>query len=349
MLRLEGNYGAATIHAVTVEQEVRDQVQSFLNHRAAEGSRIEIMPDTHAGKGCVIGFTQTISDRVCPNLVGVDIGCGMLALKLRTKISPQEFVAHCRKVPVGTNIHQKPLVDFDLSHLHAEVSQPDRILRSIGTLGSGNHFIELEQDSCGDQYVVIHTGSRSLGVKVCNYHQTLALGNNDPLAYLQGERMQDYLDDMLITQEYARLNRSLIAQILGFDVEESFETVHNYISFKDMVLRKGAISCHLGEKVLIPLNMRDGSLIGIGKGCEGWNKSGPHGAGRVLSRSQARRLITLEQFQKSMQGIYSETVLQETIDESPMAYKNSEEIISLVTETIDIVDHLQVLANFKGF
>ena len=339
------------VFAKTIENTCKEQLEQFMKSEASVGAKVRIMPDTHAGKGCVIGFTMTIQDRVVPNLVGVDIGCGMLALEVE-KVDPKDFIKMCKKVPVGNKVHQKPMVDFDLSGLVTKIDdkRKEHIRCSLGTLGSGNHFIELNEMSDGKMLVVIHTGSRNLGVQVCQYHQSLA-GKGD-LAYLQGQQMKDYLNDMKITQKYAQVNRQMIKEILiqnGLKVTSEFETVHNYISFDDMILRKGAISCHKGEKVLIPLNMRDGSLIGIGKGNEDWNYSGPHGAGRLMSRGEAKRKVTLEQFQESMKGIYSETVLTETIDESPMCYKDASEIKELIKETVDIVDHVKVLANFKGF
>lgn len=273
--------------------------------------------------------------------------CGMLALRLRTPISPEEFVARCKKIPVGFNGHQTSIETFDLSGFNAEIKNPERIQCSIGTLGSGNHFIELNEDKNGNQYVVIHTGSRNLGVQVCTYHQNIA--GKDPLAYLEGERLQDYLSDMYLAQKYSVLNRNVIAHLLDLDISYSFQTIHNYIDFEDNILRKGAIACRETEKVIIPLNMRDGSLIGIGKGNPDWNFSGPHGAGRVMSRNQARKELSFEQFKNSMKGIYSETVLPETIDEAPMVYKDSNEIKSIVQDTITIDEHIKVIANFKGF
>lgn len=347
MMEITGKFNSAKIFANTIEQECIVQIQNFLDHPASIDSDIRIMPDTHAGKGCVVGFTQTIKGRVVPNLVGVDIGCGVLVLRLRTPISPEEFVARCKKIPVGFNGHQTPIETFDLSDFNAEIKNPDRIQCSIGTLGSGNHFIELNEDKNGNQYVVIHTGSRNLGVQVCNYHQNIA--GKDPLAYLEGERLQDYLSDMYLAQKYSVLNRNVIAHLLDLDISYSFQTIHNYIDFEDNILRKGAIACRDTERVIIPLNMRDGSLIGIGKGNPDWNFSGPHGAGRVMSRNQARRELSFEQFKSSMRGIYSETVLPETIDEAPMVYKDANEIKSIVQDTITIEDHIKVIANFKGF
>lgn len=337
------------VFARTVEQACYDQIERFMRSPASEGSQVRVMPDTHAGKGCVVGFTMTIQDRVVPNLVGVDIGCGMLALEV-DEVTPQDFVAMCRHVPVGFSSHLEPVVDFDLSDLVAPVEHQYRVLCSIGTLGSGNHFIELNRMSSGRMMVVIHTGSRNLGVQVCRYHQGVAGAGE--LDYLTGSQMEDYLHDMEITQRYAQANRRAIRDILvahGLRVHSEFETVHNYISFEDMILRKGAISCQLGERVLIPLNMRDGSLIGVGRGNPEWNCSGPHGAGRLLSRGLARQRLSLADFQASMAGIYSETVLQETIDEAPACYKDAHEIIELVQDTIEIVDHISVVANFKGF
>ncbi len=339
---LTGKYNQATVHAKTVESACLTQIKDYLNHEASKDAIIHVMPDTHAGKGCVIGLTQTIHNHLTPNLVGVDIGCGMLTLTLKDKIDVKEFIAHCKRIPVGFQIH-KQQIDFDLSKLHCPLPSVDYALNSLGSLGGGNHFIELNEAN-DQQYIVIHTGSRNLGIQVCQYHQP----KKDILGCISGARMQDYLEDMHICQAYASCNRQVIAKLLAFDYVDSFETVHNYISFEDMILRKGAIAASQGKRVLIPMNMRDGSIIGIGKGNQAWNYSAPHGAGRALSRSQAKKEISLQQFQEAMQGIYSETVGLSTIDESPFAYKNTHEILDQIGETVDITTHLKVLANFKG-
>lgn len=353
---IQGQYNTAKIFTENVDPTCLSQIKSFLDSPLSENSNIRVMPDCHAGKGCVIGFTMTITDKVCPNLVGVDIGCGMLTLELDKKISPKDFVKLCKHVPSGfKQVHSTPKFNFDYSKFKYQIGHLDHIKCSLGTLGSGNHFIELNENENKKQYVVIHTGSRSLGLQIAAYYQNIAFekaGNQNPLSWLEGEDMENYLHDMKLAQEYAIANRANIRNILekkGLSISNSFETVHNYISFEDYILRKGAISAKLGEKVLIPLNMKDGSLLCEGLGNPDWNFSGPHGAGRRLSRSQANDTIKLEDFIKSMKGIYSETVCVKTIDESPFCYKRPKDIINSISgESVVIKEKLKVLANFKG-
>jgi RNA-splicing ligase RtcB len=362
---LKGKYNSATIHAETIEPQVINQIKEFLNTDVSEGSTIHIMPDTHSGKGCVVGFTMTILDKLCPNLVGVDVGCTISCIKLprETKVLPEVFLEACKKIPngVGSNAGRPPkFVDEDsigLDKLTFELNHSETVINSIGSLGSGNHFIELNEDKdTGDHYIVVHTGSRNLGQQVCGYHMRVAKTDHSrgDLSYLTGHNLDNYLHDMKICQNYALSNHkeiySKLLETLGVRLckTEVFTTMHNYIDFNDHILRKGAISCQEGKKVLIPFNMRDGSVIGVGKGNPDWNFSGPHGAGRILSRTQAKQLITLEDFKESMKGITG-TVCQETIDEAPMVYKKADEIERLISETVEVTNHLKVLANFKGF
>ena len=362
---LKGKFNQAFIHAETIEPQVINQIKEFLNTDVSEGSTIHIMPDTHSGKGCVVGFTMTILDKLCPNLVGVDVGCTISCIKLPkdTKVLPEVFLEACKKIPngVGSNAGRPPkFVDVDsigLDKLTFELNHTKTVINSIGSLGSGNHFIELNEDKeTGDHYIVVHTGSRNLGQQVCGYHMRVAKTDHSrgDLSYLTGVNLDNYLHDMKICQNYALSNHkeiySKLLEILGVRLckTEVFTTMHNYIDFNDHILRKGAISCQEGKKVLIPFNMRDGSVIGIGKGNSEWNFSGPHGAGRILSRTQAKQLITLEDFKESMKGITG-TICQETIDEAPMVYKKADEIERLISETVEVTNHLKVLANFKGF
>ena len=362
---LKGKFNQAFIHAETIEPQVINQIKEFLNTDVSEGSTIHIMPDTHSGKGCVVGFTMTILDKLCPNLVGVDVGCQMTCIKLPkgTQIEPEVFLEACKKIPngVGSNAGRPPkFVDVDsigLDKLTFELNHSETVINSIGSLGSGNHFIELNEDKdTGDHYIVAHTGSRNLGQQVCGYHMRVAKTDHSrgDLSYLTGLNLDNYLHDMKICQNYALSNHkeiySKLLETLGVRLckTEVFTTMHNYIDFNDHILRKGAISCQEGKRVLIPFNMRDGSVIGIGKGNPEWNFSGPHGAGRILSRTQAKQLITLEDFKESMKGITG-TVCLETIDEAPMVYKKAEEIERLISETVEVTNHLKVLANFKGF
>lgn len=356
-IHLKGKYTDAVIHTENVDSNTLTQVRDLINCDVSEGSSIHIMPDCHAGKGCTIGTTMTIKDRICPNLVGVDIGCSLLCLKVPNQFTIDDFLDACEKVPSGVGkYHSKPKTFREIADLTFKEEKYEQILSSIGTLGSGNHFIELNEDEEHNRYIVIHTGSRNLGIQVCNHHMEIARKTNPrgDLSFLTGADLQNYLDDMKICQDYARANRAEIARILLDNlsinkIDDMFETVHNYIDFDDHILRKGAISCVKDKRVLIPFNMRDGSIIGVGKGNSNWNNSGPHGAGRIMSRSQAKKSLTLEEFQKTMEGISSRTVCQNTIDEAPQVYKNPKEIEQLISDTVEVQKHLKVLANYKGF
>lgn len=395
------------IFAKTVEPAVYDQVYRMMALDAFRYATVRIMPDTHAGAGCVIGFTAKLGEKVVPNLVGCDIGCGMYVSNLGP-INPdlEKLDRYIREnIPSGSNVNtiQGTRVEYPLENLrmYKHLRNVEHLQSSIGTLGGGNHFIELDKDATGNVYVVIHTGSRNLGQQVCKYYQKLAVEQcNDhkheikeeinamieklnsegrskeisntiteikkkyhginkiptDLCYLTGELREDYLHDMKLCQEWAVQNREEIfrrilkclAKDCGATPEWSFHTVHNYIDFTDNIVRKGAIRCNKGELVIIPLNMRDGSIIGVGKGNPDWNCSGPHGAGRLMSRSAAKEAITMQDFKQSMEGIYTTSVNPGTLDESPMAYKNAREIIAQVQDTIEIKDIIKPIYNFKA-
>lgn len=386
-----------------IEQEALDQINELLEQEPFKNSKVRIMPDVHAGKGCVIGFTGDLGDKVIPNIVGVDIGCGMLCVelgKVNFDLEKLDNIIH-NYVPSGFDVHNERKVKFDkLKELkcYRELKDTKRIERSISTLGGGNHFIEVDTDEENNKYLIIHTGSRNLGKQVAEYYQELAnqLCNYDTseyhekkqkiissykeqgrkqeiqsaleklkaeykvnknripkdLAYLEGKYRDDYLHDMKICQEFAIKNRSHIAYIictkLSIMSKNHFETIHNYISFEDNIVRKGAISAHKGEKVLIPMNMRDGCIIAIGKGNEEWNNSAPHGAGRIMSRSKAKETLDLENYKNEMKNIYTTSVNMNTIDEAPEAYKPMQEIIDNIGDTVDIIKIIKPIYNFKA-
>lgn len=380
------------IFAETFEYEAYEQIKRLANYEAYQNSIIRIMPDSHAGKGCTVGTTMTITDKVTPNLVGVDIGCGMLTIELKDKrIDCEKLDSVIRtKVPNGFNVHEKQKATFDFENLIcAKQVDLERALLSIGSLGGGNHFIEVDYSEKNNKYyLVIHSGSRKLGGDVCKYYQDLAFQRanemkkiredlitrlkaegrmkdieseikklkkpiaDKELAHLSGDNFNSYLNDMEIVQRFAMLNRKTMASIIikemGFQEESRFETIHNYIDFKRMILRKGAVSAELGEKLLIPINMRDGSLICIGKGNEDWNYSAPHGAGRLMSRSKAKEMLSMDEFANSMNGIFTTSVNTATIDEAPQAYKSMEEIKNAITDTVEIIDTIKPIYNFKA-
>ena len=366
MIELAGKYNTAKLFTDSAEPTAINQIEHLLDQSFVSGSKIRIMPDVHAGTGCTIGTTMTITDKIVPNLVGVDIGCGMetVLLKDRWIESQQLDKAIHGYIPSGFSIRREPhhyADEIDLSALRCgKHMNLDRAVLSIGTLGSGNHFIEVDKDDDGQLYLVIHSGSRNLGKQTADYYQNAAADSLDRkgkgadrvLAYLEGRLMEDYLHDMSIIQRYADINRKAIVRELEkrvkFKIIEQFTTIHNYIDLDSMILRKGAISARAGERVLIPMNMRDGSLICIGKGNPDWNFSAPHGAGRLMSRSAAKKSITLSQFEKSMKGIYSTTVNKTTIDEAPFAYKPMEEIVSYIADTAEIAKTIKPIFNFKA-
>ena len=366
------------------------QLHELDKTRVFEGQPVRIMPDVHAGAGCVIGFTAPINDKIIPNLVGVDIGCGMLCVELgKVEIDYAKLDAVIRaEVPSGRNVgkYSEEAHDLiELLHCKEHLQNRDWLDCSLGTLGGGNHFIEIDEDEDGGKYLVIHSGSRNLGKQVAEYYQDLAvkqcrststaeviatlkaqgrereisatlkrLKEEKPalpkdLCYLQGQSMQDYLDDIQICTMFADENRATIAYTIlsRFPVVGFFTTRHNYIS-DDNYIRKGAIEAKKGKRVLIPLNMRDGCIIGIGKGNEDWNYSAPHGAGRTMSRAEAKKQLRVEDFKETMAGVFSTTVSGETIDEAPFAYKPSEEIIALVQDTVEIVKIIKPVYNYKA-
>lgn len=366
MIEVKGKFNVAKIFTDHVEQEALAQIKELCDQEFTKGSRIRIMPDVHAGIGCTIGTTMTITDKVVPNLVGVDIGCGMETIKLKEKtidFKKLDKVIHSH-VPAGFDIRKKqhPYAErINLNKLfcknHVDL---DRARKSVGTLGGGNHFIEVNQDEQGSLYLVVHSGSRHLGKQVAEYYQKLAyeklqkksVSIKKQLAYLEGETYHQYLHDMKIVQQYAVYNRqAIVDEILsrmGFAVEDRFTTIHNYIDLDSMILRKGAISARRGERVLIPINMRDGSLICTGKGNPDWNFSAPHGAGRIMSRRKAKEVISLAEFKQTMEGIYTTTVNKSTLDECALAYKPMEEIINNIQDTVELVSVIKPLYNFKA-
>ena len=396
MIELKGKYNDCKIFTDNPDSETLSQIMEVLNLESCKESKIRIMPDCHAGAGCVIGTTMTLHDKVIPNLVGVDIGCGMLAIKLNGDIDLNELDNIVRTyIPSGRNIHErydkKLMIGVNIDQIKAPIDV-EYAYRSIGTLGGGNHFIELDEDFEHNFWLVIHSGSRHLGVEVAKYYQEKAYKNiksdsikrkiDSTIAKLKSEgkerdientikiiKMQagdirkdlchvsdgdfdNYIHDMVIVQEFANANRlriaSSIIEHLNVDIVESFSTIHNYIDTDNMILRKGAVSARYGEKLIIPMNMRDGSLICIGKGNPDWNYSAPHGAGRLLSRSAARKNISFDDFKESMNGIFSSTVVEETIDESAFAYKPMEEIINNIGETVVIKENIKPVYNFKA-
>lgn len=409
MIEIKGKYNTAIIYQSQIDEATQTQLQTLVDQPFVENETIRVMPDCHAGAGCVIGFTQTINNgKVCPNLVGVDIGCGMLLFKLegikKEDIDFQTFDNYIRThVPSGRNVHDGAVARMkDLVNLkcYRELRDTSKFERSIGSLGGGNHFLEIDESSDGTLYFVIHTGSRNLGKQVAEYYQDLADGicnrgldayfiekaklietykaegrkseiqkalvelkkkyqeNQDripkDLAYLEGSHLEDYLHDMDICQRYAQLNRETIARIickffnLNFDQIEHFETIHNYIDLNQKILRKGSIDCSEGKKVLIPINMRDGSIIAIGNGNKEYNCSGPHGAGRLMSRNQAKEKISLEDFKKSMEGIFTTCVSEATLDESAFAYKALDDVLPWIEDTAEVLEVIKPIFNFKA-
>lgn len=398
MLEIKGKVNTAICYAKVIEDEAIEQIRRMCDYNFTEGCKIRIMPDVHAGKGCTIGTTMTVNSRAVPNVVGVDIGCGMYTVRLgKTDIDFEKLDAAAHYVPSGLNVWEGRVERFDLTGLrcYRELKDTRRLERSLGTLGGGNHFIEVDTAENGTKYLVIHSGSRNLGKQVAEHYQRLAVelasgkeeyylkrdaliaeykaaGRRseikdalyqlvwkekekeipDDLCYVYGTYLEDYLHDVEICQAFARRNRELIAEILlkrsGLIGRDSFHTVHNYIDTDEMILRKGAIAAHEGEKVLIPINMRDGSVLAVGKGNPEWNFSAPHGAGRIMSRSKAREEINLEDYRKAMEGIYTTSVNESTVDEAPMAYKSLDDIIDVIRESVDVKEILKPIYNFKA-
>lgn len=398
MFEIKGKLNTAICYAKVVEEEAIEQIRRMCDYEFTEGSRIRIMPDVHAGKGCTIGTTMTIVDKAVPNIVGVDIGCGMYTVKLgREEIDFKKLDEAAHYVPSGMNVWEGRAERFDLQELrcYRSLKETRWLERSLGTLGGGNHFIEVDEATDGTKYLVIHSGSRNLGKQVAEIYQQLAVelskGKEDylkkrdalikeykeagrrseiqealkqlsweqkesnmpeDLCYLYGTYLQDYLHDVEICQRFAKRNREKIAEVLlertGLTALESFHTIHNYIDTEEMILRKGAIAAHKDEKVLIPINMRDGSVLAVGKGNPEWNFSAPHGAGRIMSRSKARENINIEEYRKVMEGIYTTSVNESTLDEAPMAYKSLEDIIEVIRESVEIIEIMKPIYNFKA-
>ena len=405
MIEINGIYSSAKVFCKELEETALEQLTTLCNQPFTKDCKIRVMPDAHAGAGCVIGFTADLGEMVIPNIVGVDIGCGMLTVELgKIDIDFEKLDADIIKnIPCGKNTHEGRLLHYpDLQKLNCyrELKQTKRIEKSIGTLGGGNHFIEIDVDDDGCKYLVIHTGSRNLGKQVAEIYQNMAydilrgkdklfekqnkiieeykatgrkkeiqaeikklkkefiLNSTDvpkELSYLTGKYRQMYLDDMRICQDFAILNRRTIASLIlahSFSKEigelSYFETIHNYIDLESNIVRKGAVSAKKGERLLIPINMRDGSLICIGKGNTDWNCSAPHGAGRIMSRKMASDTLSLEEYKSEMQNIYTSCVCAATIDESPMAYKSMEYITSQITPTAEIEKIIKPIYNFKA-
>lgn len=398
MFEIKGLKNTAICYATVVEDEAIQQIKRMCDYDFTEGSKIRIMPDVHAGKGCTIGTTMTITDKVVPNIVGVDIGCGMYTINLgKANIDMEQFDAAAHYVPSGKNVWEGRQKRFDLMELrcYRSLKKTNWLEGSLGTLGGGNHFIEIDRAADGTQYLVIHTGSRNLGKQVADLYQQLAIDLHkgkeeyfkqkdeliatykeqgrrkeiqaalkalhwnshtllipEDLCYLYGTFMDDYLHDVEICQQFARKNRETIAEVLldraGLTGTDGFHTIHNYIDTKEMVLRKGAIAAHKGEKVLIPINMRDGSVLAVGKGNPEWNESAPHGAGRLMSRTKAKQQINMEDYKKQMEGIYTTSVNESTLDEAPIAYKSLPDIIDVIAESVDVIDIMKPIYNFKA-
>ena len=406
-MEIRGRCGVAIAYARVIEDEAVEQIRRMCDYEFTEGASIRIMPDVHWGKGCTIGTTMTVRDKVVPNLVGVDIGCGMYTVNLGKKeldlgkgeIDLARFDAAAHFVPSGRNLWDGRQERFDLLGLRCYRALKDtkRIARSLGTLGGGNHFIEIDRSADGTNYLVIHTGSRNLGKQVAEYYQNIAIdlshGKDElfrardelirrykaegrrgelqealkdlnrafqakaaeipaDLAFLFGSYLADYLHDIEICQDFARRNREVLARILlertGLTAGDAFHTIHNYIDTEERILRKGAIAAHAGERVLIPINMRDGSILAVGRGEPDWNYSAPHGAGRLMSRTAAKENLSMEEFRETMADVYTTAVNENTLDEAPMAYKSLADIIDVIEDSVDVIEVLKPIYNFKA-
>ena len=398
MLEIKGKVNTAICYAKVIEEEAIEQIRRMCDYEFTQGSKVRIMPDVHAGKGCTIGTTMTVVDKAVPNIVGVDIGCGMYTVNLgKGDIDFEKLDEAAHYVPSGMNVWEGRQERFDLTVLRCYRSLRDtkRLERSLGTLGGGNHFIEVDRAQDGTNYLIIHSGSRNLGKQVAEIYQKLAVDLNkgketyfeerdaiireykaagrrkeiqaaleaiswnkreatmpEDLCFLYGTYFEDYLADVEICQQFARRNREKIAEVLlertGMTGTDAFHTIHNYIDTDEMILRKGAIAAHEGEKVLIPINMRDGSVLAIGKGNPEWNYSAPHGAGRIMSRKKAKENLSLDEYKQEMEGIYTTSVNEATLDEAPMAYKSLEDIIDVIKESVTVVDVMKPIYNFKA-
>ena len=401
MIEIKGNYNSAKVFTDVIEESATAQIKELCDQEFVRNEKIRIMPDAHAGAGCVIGTTMTITDKIVPNLVGVDIGCGMETVKIKGKhielMQLDKFIY--RNIPSGFDVRDTPhrySEQINLTELKcAKYVNLDRAKKSLGTLGGGNHFIEADKDNDNNIYIVVHSGSRHLGVEVAKYYQEMGYkklvseyvtnkrdenklieelksqGRQQEiqdeiiklrssktipvpkhLAYVSGELFKDYIHDMRIVQQFAELNRKAIMdEILkgtGLKVEEQFTTIHNYIDTENMILRKGSVSAQQGEKLIIPINMRDGSLICMGKGNPDWNCSAPHGAGRLMSRSAAKESFTVSEFKKQMKGIYSTSRNRGTLDDCPKAYKKMNDIVNNIGDTAEILNIIKPIYNFKA-
>ena len=400
MEEIRGKYNTAISFAKIIEDSAREQIRRMCNYEFTKDSKIRIMPDVHAGKGCTIGTTMTVTDKAVPGIVGFDIGCGMYTVKLADKsidFAQVDEAAHY--IPSRRNVWNNRQEKFDLTELlcYKVLTDVRRIENSLGTLGGGNHFIEIDRSSDGTFYLVIHTGSRNLGGQVAEIYQQLAidlakgkdkmfqereeiiatyksrslkkkinstikkleeeyrgrpLSMPKDLCFVYGKYFEQYLHDMEICQNFARLNREIIAKVLiekaGLTAIDAFHTTHNYIDTNELIIRKGAIAAHKDEKVLIPINMRDGSVLAVGKGNADWNYSAPHGAGRILSRSEAKEQLSMDEYKESMAGIYTTSISSGTLDESPQAYKSLDDIIDVIGDTVDIIEVMKPVYNFKA-
>ena len=399
MLKINGKHNAAIVYAGNIEDTAHEQLEAVCDAPYLADCKVRVMPDVHAGKGCTIDTTMTIHGKVVPNMVGVDIGCGMYTVKLEDKsIDFNELDATIRKhIPSGravrSDVHQFA-EQVDLNKLQmASMCDIDRAYRSIGSLGGGNHFIEVDKDNDGHLYLVIHSGSRHLGVQVADYYQDAAYwqlsgkkkqninaviaelkaqGRHKEIsetvkklkvdlteseiprdmAYVSGLLFDDYIHDMRITQHFAMLNRKAMAdeiiRNMRLTVADEFTTIHNYIDTDAMILRKGAVSAKAGEQLLIPINMRDGSLLCVGKGNPDWNQSAPHGAGRLMSRKKAKEKLDLGDYRDAMSGIFSTCINNGTLDEAPMAYKSMDAILKHIAPTVNVVKVIKPVFNFKA-
>lgn len=397
-MEIRGKVATAIAYANVIEEEAIEQIRRMCDYDFTAGSKIRIMPDVHAGKGCTIGTTMTITGKAVPNVVGVDIGCGMYTVRLDQRtVDFSEIDAAAHYIPSGMSVWEGRKESFDLEALkcYRDLKDTRRLQRSLGTLGGGNHFIEIDRASDGTLYLVIHTGSRNLGKQVAERYQRLAVELNkgreayfrqrdaliaeykaagrrkeiqaalkalkwedkpltipENLCYVYGSYLDDYLHDVALCQRFARRNRELIARILMERAHltggSAFHTVHNYIDTDEMILRKGAIAAHKGEKVLIPINMRDGSVLAMGRGNPEWNYSAPHGAGRLMSRGAAKAALSLEEYRAAMEGIYTTSVDASTLDEAPMAYKSLEDILEVIRDSVDVLDIMKPVYNFKA-
>ncbi len=400
ILEIKGKVNTAVAYAKVIEDDAIEQIRRMCDYGLTEGSRIRIMPDVHAGAGCTIGTTMTVTDKACPNIVGVDIGCGMYTVRLAEKdLDFEKIDEAAHYIPSGFGVWPGRQERFDLTELvcYRQLEDTKRLERSLGTLGGGNHFIEVDSAQDGTKYLVVHSGSRNLGLQVANIYQRLAVdlhsGKEEyfkqheeiirsykeqgrkaeiqgalaelkkafhakepdapsDLCWLYGSFLEDYLCDVEICQRFAKRSREKMAEIIleraGLTAVSSFHTIHNYIDTDEMILRKGAIAAHEGELVLIPINMRDGSVLARGRGNEEWNFSAPHGAGRLMSRKAARETIDIEEYKKAMEGVYTTSVSAGTIDEAPMAYKSLGDIIDVISDTVDVIEVLKPVYNFKA-